>query len=866
MPLIPIDWLGTHVELPADLTPQQLAASLVRVGLEEEAIHPAEVTGPVVVGRVLTRQAKEQSNGKVINYCRVDVGVHNDSPGTGKEPSELPSRGIICGAHNFDAGDYVVVSLPGAVLPGGFEISARKTYGHISDGMICSARELGIGEDHAGIIVLAKADDAAAIAALPEPGSDALPLLGVAGETLEINITPDRGYCFSMRGVAREYHHATGAVFTDPGLAENLPTPLPAATPDGFPVVVEDDAPIRGRHGCDRFVTRVVRGVDPQAQSPKWMRDRLTQAGMRPISLIVDATNYVMLDLGQPLHAYDLDKVVGPLVVRRARDGEHLVTLDDVDRTLDPEDLLITDCSGGHGARVLGLAGTMGGADTEITSATTNVLIEAAHFDAVSVARTARRHKLPSEASKRFEREVDPLVAPVAAQAVVDLLVQYGGGVAGTEVTDYCEITLPEATEFPLSEVERLTGLRVESERIVEILTDIGCGVAAGASQGVVTVTPPSWRPDLVASAHFVEEVARIIGYDNIDSLLPQAPAGRGLTTRQRQRRDIMRALAEQGWVQSLSYPFISTASLDKQGISADDTRRLAIRLKNPLQEEAPYMRTSLLDSLLDTARLNVSRGNPVVAVCEDGVVTHPLGLAQAEQPGVGERPSDAQIAALLEAIPRQPHHIAGVACGPVTEERAGLQAIVWDWRDAIEAVKTAARTIGVELAVSADERAPWHPGRCGKLTLSGDANSDAVIGWAGELAPAVCKAFDLPARSIAFELDADALCAARGSTEVQVEPVFTNPVAKEDIALVVDEGVTAAELEATIRDAAGEYLEDLRLFDVYTGEQVPDGKKSLAFALRLRADHTLSAEETARVRKRVIKQAAKRFNAELRA
>ncbi|AWE42331.1 MULTISPECIES: phenylalanine--tRNA ligase subunit beta [unclassified Actinobaculum] len=866
MPLIPIGWLGAHVELPEDLTPQQLAASLVRVGLEEEAIHPAEVTGPVVVGRVLTRQAKEQSNGKVINYCRVDVGVHNDSPGTGKEPSELPSRGIICGAHNFDAGDYVVVSLPGAVLPGGFKISARKTYGHISDGMICSARELGIGEDHAGIIVLAKADDAAAIAALPEPGSDALPLLGVAGETLEINITPDRGYCFSMRGVAREYHHATGAVFTDPGLAENLPTPLPAANPDGFPVVVEDDAPIHGRPGCDRFVTRVVRGVDPQAQSPKWMRDRLTQAGMRPISLIVDATNYVMLDLGQPLHAYDLDTVVGPLVVRRARDDEHLVTLDDVDRALDPEDLLITDCSGGHGARVLGLAGTMGGADTEIASATTNVLIEAAHFDAVSVARTARRHKLPSEASKRFEREVDPLVAPVAAQAVVDILVQYGGGVAGTEVTDYCEITLPEVIEFPLSEVERLTGLRVDAERIVTILADIGCTVAAGASPGVVTVTPPSWRPDLVAPADYVEEVARIIGYDNIDSLLPQAVVGRGLTTKQRQRRDIMRALAEQGWVQSLSYPFISTASIDKQGISEDDTRRLAIRLKNPLQEEAPYMRTSLLDSLLDTARLNVSRSNPVVAVCEDGVVTHPLDLGQAEQPGVGERPSDAQIATLLEAIPRQPHHIAGVACGPATEEKTGLQAIVWDWRDAIEAVKTAARTIGVELAVSADERAPWHPGRCAKLTLSGDANSDAVIGWAGELAPAACKAFELPTRSIAFELDADALCAGRGSAEVQVERIFTNPVAKEDIALVVDEGVTAAELEATIRAAAGEYLEDVRLFDVYTGEQVPDGKKSLAFALRLRADHTLSAEETARVRKRVIKQAEKRFNAELRA
>lgn len=849
MPLIPIDWLATHVEVAEDLTPEQLAADLVRVGLEEEEIHEAEVRGPVVVGKVLTLEAKEQSNGKVINYCRVDVGEHNDAPGTGKEPSDLPSRGIICGAHNFEAGDYVVVSLPGAVLPGGFAIAARKTYGHTSDGMICSATELGIGGDASGIIVLAKGDDDEASASLPAVGTDARPILGIAGRTLEINITPDRGYCFAMRGVAREYHHSTGAVFTDPALEQGLPEP----NSDGYPVEVRDGAPIHGIAGCDRFVTRVVRGVDPNAESPKWLRDRLTAAGMRPISLAVDATNYVMFDLGQPLHAYDLDKVNGPIIVRRARAGEKLVTLDEVERKLGAEDLLITDTDGD---RVLGLAGTMGGFDTEITKETVNVLVEAAHFDQVSVARMARRHKLPSEAAKRFERGVDPELGPVAAQAVVDLLVQYGGGEAGNEVFDLNNTVAPAAQDFPVAEVERLTGLVVAEDRIREILTDIGCAVEGEGE--VLSVTPPTWRPDLVGPAHFVEEIARLVGYDEIPVELPMARAGGGLTPVQRQRRDVLRTLAEAGWVQVLSYPFVGVDTFDKQGI--DDKRRTAIRLANPLQDEAPYLRTSILDSLLDTARLNVSRGNPAVAVCEASLVGRPDGVVPADPAPVGERPSEETLNGLMGAIPSQPHHIAGVACGAVSEAQAELPAVLWDWRDAIEAVASMGRTVGLDVTVVSAEQAPWHPGRCAQI-LAGTL----PIGYAGELAPAVCKAFELPTRSVAFEIDSDALFGARGTEPAEVAPVLTHPAAKEDLALVVDESVTNADLEAVIRKAGGDLLEDLRLFDVYTGEQVPEGKKSLAYALRLRADHTLSAEETAGLRKKIVKQTKKKLGAELR-
>lgn len=858
MPLIPIDWLASHVEVPEDLTASQLAADLVKVGLEEEEIHAPDVTGPIVVGKVLTLVKEEQKNGKLINYCRVDVGSHNDAPGEGKEPVDFPSRGIICGAHNFVEGDYVVVSLPGAVLPGDFAIAARKTYGHVSDGMICSARELGLGQDHDGIIVLAHSDDDAAAVNLPAVGESVLPYLGLGGETLEINVTPDRGYCFSMRGVAREYAHSTGAKFTDPGLEENLATDLATPNDSGFAVVVRDDAPIHGVPGADRFVTRIVRGVNSAAQSPKWMQDRLTAAGMRPISLAVDATNYVMLDLGQPLHAYDLGKVEAPLVVRRARAGETVTTLDSVERTLDPEDLVIADSCGGEGARVVGLAGTMGGLDTEVSDETTDILIEAAHFDQVSVARMARRHRLPSEASKRFERGVDPTLAPIAAQMVAELLADFGGGTIDEGVCDVNTVPAIAPIEFATDDVRRLTGLNVPEADIVRILEEIGCTVEG---RSTLQVTPAPWRPDLVGPAHFVEEVARLVGYDEIASILPTPRGGAGLTKRQRHQRDMVRALAEQGWTQVLSYPFVSAGTFDKQLIPAEDSRRSAIVLANPLQDEAPYMRTSILDSLLDTAKMNVARSNPAVAIFESSLVTRPDALVPATTPNVGGRPTDEQLAALAAAMPAQPHHIAGVATPLVAQACADMPAVTWDWRDALAAVDTLVCTLGGKVEFANVDYAPLHPGRGAEASVSGH-----VIGYAGELAPKVCQAFDLPARSIAFEVDADVLLTALSDSPMPVTPVSAFPAAKEDIALVVDADLPSSQVESVIREAAGEILEDVRLFDVYTGDQIPEGKKSLAFALRLRGtDHTLTAEEAASVRKRIIKKTGKKFGAELR-
>ncbi|WP_456847238.1 phenylalanine--tRNA ligase subunit beta, partial [Cellulomonas sp. P5_C6] len=648
MPRIPLTWLAEHVELPAGLTAEQLAADLVRVGLEEEAIHPAAVSGPLVVGRVVELTPEPQKNGKTINWCRVDVGPsHNEAGG---DP-----RGIVCGAHNFVVGDKVVVALPGAVLPGPFPIASRKTYGHVSDGMICSARELGLGEDHAGIIVLAT------LGLDPSVGTDARELLGLGDEVLEINVTPDRGYCFSMRGVAREYGLSTGARFTDRG----LPTGDLPPVGGGFAVEIDDAAPVNGVPGADRFVAQIVRGVRANDPSPAWMQRRLQQAGMRPIGLAVDVTNYVMLDLGQPLHAYDLAKLAAPIVVRRAAPGERMRTLDDVDRVLDTEDLLITDSpDGARASRPIGLAAVMGGGDSEVSASTTDLLVEAAHFDPITVARTARRHKLPSEAAKRFERGADPALPPVAVTRAVALLVELGGGVADPRLTDVDQRVPVPAFDLDLDLPARLVGVPYTADEVRETLVSIGCSVS-DAGPGVVRVQAPSWRPDLAVGVDLVEEVARLRGYDEIPSIVPPAQPGAGLTPGQRTRRSVARALAESGLVEVLSYPFVGTDQLDALGLPADDERRRAVRLVNPLSDEQPFMRTNLLVTLLDTARRNVARGAGDVSVFELGLVTRPTPSAPAAPrlPG-GVRPSDAELAAIDAAVPPQPRRVAGVLAG----------------------------------------------------------------------------------------------------------------------------------------------------------------------------------------------------------
>jgi phenylalanyl-tRNA synthetase beta chain len=833
------------VDVPENATGADIAASLVRVGLEEEGLHGGGVTGPLVVGRVLEMTPEPQKNGKTINWCRVDVGEN------GQRLTDGTPQGIVCGAHNFAVGDLVVVVLPGAVLPGNFEISARKTYGHVSAGMICSAMELGIGTDHDGIIVLTEllGDDAKDL----KPGEDAIALLGLADEVVEVTVTPDRGYCFSIRGVAREYSHSTGATFRDPAQL-----PVPAPNDRGYAVRLADEAPLGGRAGCDRYVARVVRGLDMERPSPRWMAKRLTEAGMRPISLAVDVTNYVMLALGQPLHAFDVSTLSGEIVVRRAREAERLTTLDDVDRELDVEDLLITD----GGEVPLAIAGVMGGETSEVTARTTDVLIEAAHFDPTSIARSSRRHRLTTEASKRYERGVDPALADAAAQLAVELLVEHGGGVADDGVTDVDRRSARQPVSFDPTLPSTLVGLAYPREEVIEVLREIGCQVDEPQPDGPLTVQPPSWRPDLVNGPDFVEEVARLRGYDQSPSVLPQAPGGRGLTHGQRVRRIAANTLASIGLVEVLSYPFTSAGVHDQLGLEADDPRRRAVRLANPLSEEAPFLRTSVLSTMLETLRRNVSRGHKDVAICEVGLVTLPEESAgPAPVPAVTARPDDDTLAAIEAAVPPQPRHLAYAMTGE--RERGGWwgQGRLADWSDAVEVVRSLADALAVEVVVSAADRAPWHPGRCARITLS----DGTVVGHAGELHPKVVQAMGLPGRTVAGEIDLDVLTRA-SEPAVAAGSIWTHPVAHSDVALVVAADVTAGDVEAALRSGAGELLESLSLFDVYVGDQVDEGHKSLAYHLVFRApDRTLKTQEVNQLRDRAVAAAAAATGAVLR-
>jgi phenylalanyl-tRNA synthetase beta chain len=818
---VSLSWLREHVELPADLSAQQLDAALVRVGLEVESIVDlrATVDGPLVVGRVLSIEDVAGVK-KPIRYCQVDVG----SP-----------RGIICGATNFAVGDLVVVALPGTVLPSGFEITARRTYGHVSDGMICSARELGLGDDHSGIIVLPP--DVSAV-----PGADARPVVGLDDIVVELAITPDRGYCFSVRGIARELSHSLGVPFHDRGLA-----PAPGATAQpAYPVRVEDPS------GCDRFAGRVVRGFDPAAPSPDWMRRRLAVAGVRSISLAVDISNYVMLDLGQPMHAFDLAALRGELVVRRVRPGERLTTLDGTDRALDPEDLVIADDSG-----VISLAAIMGGASTEVSESTVDLLFEAAHWDPVTVARGARRHRLPSEASKRFERGVDPALPPVALDRAVALLTGYGGGTVDERVLDVNTVALRQAVTIAADLPSRTAGVSYEPDRVVGILTAIGCAVTA--RRGRLSVTPPTWRPDLTDPADLVEEVIRLDGYDRVPSELPKAPAGSGLTATQRRRRSVGRALAEAGYVEVLSYPFVGSSTLDAMGIPADDPRRRSVRLLNPLSEEEPSMRTTLLPPLLTALRRNIGRGQRDLALYEIGLVFGPREVT-GPPPAlrVDRRPSDVDLDAAFARVPDQPYHVAVVLAGEVEPAGWWGEGRPAGWSDAVAAARIVAEAAGAQVTVRAGAQAPWHPGRCAEITVNG-----AVAGYAGELHPAVCAALDLPRRTCAMELTLDAL----PLPEVARAPrISTFPPALIDVALVVPDRTPAGEVQEALVAGAGELLESVRLFDVYTGEQLGAGRKSLAYKLTFRApDRTLTVEEAVAARDAAVAVAAERVGATLR-
>lgn len=826
-----VSWLREFVELPEGVSAQELDGTLTSLGVEvEHAVDQRElVQGELVVGRVLTIEELSEFK-KPIRFVTLDIG--RDAP-----------QEVICGAINFSEGDLVVVILPGGVLPGGFKVGARKTYGRMSHGMICSQRELGLGDDHSGIIVLSSDTPA-------EPGDDARPVIGMDDIGLALEITPDRGYQMSVRGLARELAHGYGVPFKDPGLGPKTE----ATTEPAWPITIEDTA------GCDRFAARMVRGIDPAAPTPGFMKRRLATAGIRTLGLAIDITNYVMLELGQPMHAFDADRISGPLVVRRARAGEELVTLDGVRRKLHPEDMVICDtalpgalASEGAGEPI-SLAAVMGGQTSEVVEGTTNVLFEAAHWDPAMVGRTARRHKLFSEAAKRWERGVDRQLCLVAIERAVSLLVEHGAGTAGAEVSDLNHPPAPVKISMASDLPTRLIGVDYAADRVVKLLTDIGCDVRA--RDGQVEVIAPSWRPDLREGADLVEEVVRLDGFDAVPSVLPNAPAGTGLTPEQRRRRSIGRMLAEQGYVEVLTYPFASRSAMDTLGAPEH-----AVRLANPISEEEPFLRTSLLPGLLAALRRNIGRGHRDVALFEQGLVFLPRREAKAPPAmGVATRPSDEQWKRANASVPEQPWHVAVVLAGEF--ERSGWwgEGRAASWADAVQAAREviAVSVPEADVHVSQVVREPFHPGRCAAFVVNG-----VTVGWAGELHPSVCATLELPKGTSAMELDVDGI----GLPGTTPAPRLSNfPPALIDVALVLPADIPAQAVRDALAEGAGPLLESIRLFDVYSGKGIEAGKRSLAYSFTFRApDRTLKVEEAVAARDAAVAVVSRRFGAVLR-
>lgn len=808
------------------VTSEELDAGFVRVGFETEGYEPLpEIKGPVVIGRV--EKIEELTDfKKPIRYCQVNVGQAN---GTG----EL--QGIICGARNFEEGSLVPVSLPGAVLPGGFEIAARETYGHISNGMICSASELGLTEKSEGIITL---DESYA----QHIGDDALPLLGGADTVFDVNITPDRGYALSMRGLGREIASAFDLKFVDP-VGE-------ASAANGSLI----DIDLREETKAIRFGLRKVTGIAPNADSPFWMQRILMLAGQRPVNLATDVTNYVMFFLGQPMHAFDANKVAGNLVVRNAQAGEKFETLDHVKRELFAEDVVICDDNG-----IQSMAGVMGGTTSEISDETSDVYFESATWDPITVARTSRRHKLSSEASRRFERGVDPAIVEYSLDLACELLVQYGGGHVEEGRTIVGDVPEAPVVSMDVSKPSRYAGVDYSRETITARLEEVGCSVSAYDDGNAVDVTIPSWRTDIAEDVDLIEEILRLEGLEAIPSILPIPTIGStGLTAAQKRRRAIGHGLAYAGYAEVIPSPFVNAEIFNTWELDADDERRNVVSVQNPLEADKSVLSSTLLPNMLDAIARNVARGRTDVSL---------FGLQQVSfkradstpMPDVSKRPSDEEIEQLVNTLPAQPLHVATVGTGNLEFEGPWGEGRAYTYADAIESARQVARSAGVEIEVENADVKPWHPGRCAAIKVGGK-----VVGYAGELHPQILKAMGLPARTCAMELDITAL----PFTENLPEPVLSSfPSLHQDIALVVDEDVPAETVRRTLEEGAGELLESVELFDIFRGEKLGESKKSLAFKMFFRAaERTLTDDEVNTHRLAAAELASERLGAEMRA
>lgn len=795
---ISLRWIREFVDLPVE-EPEQIASVLASIGHEVEGyetVH-APFTG-VVVGRV--ERIEAHPNADRLRFCKVDIG------------GEV--QDIVCGASNFEEGAVVPVSLPGADLAGGFRVGVRTIRGLQSYGMICSEAELGLGDDQEGILVLDGTE---------QIGADFAELLPYPDVVFDLSITSNRGDAMSVLGIARDL-----AAYYD------LPLRMPAAEPaeSGEPsqVQVRIDDP----DGCPRYVGREVRDVRVR-RSPLWMRLRLATAGIRPISNVVDITNYVLLELGQPLHGFDLDRIADEtIVVRRGRPSETLTTLDGVERVIDEADLVIADTTG-----PVAFAGVMGGEASEVGDTTTRVLIEAAHFEPGSVMKTAKRLGLRTEASARFERGVDPNLPEMAARRAALLMARHADATVPPGAKDvYPKPVSPWVVPLSVREPERLLGVVITRDQTVSILTRLGFRVTGEDPMQVII---PTYRLDVTRPADLVEEVARIYGLDRLPERLPHGPGG-GLSVAERRGRLLRDVLTGAGVSEASTSTFIGIESLRALRLLPGSEDGDPIRVRNPLREEEAYLRTSLLPGLLNAVALNVRRSIANPALFEIGRVFLP-------EPS----PMD-------EHIPHQPERFAFVVAGAFGPRRLGQPQPEADIATARALWDLVARTLRLDANLEPASPPGFHPGRAARVVSS----DGEVIGSVGELHPSVGRSYGIDSRLAAGEFDLAPLLETKGWWMFR-EPSPYPPVVF-DLAFELEGSVSAAVVAEIISEAAGPWLEKLRLFDEFQGAPLPDGRKSLAFQVTLRsADGTLSGEDAQEIRTGIVQAVESKIGGVLR-
>ncbi|MFZ9283876.1 MAG: phenylalanine--tRNA ligase subunit beta [Candidatus Nanopelagicales bacterium] len=810
-------WLKEYVDI-SPYSIEQVANAFTHLGFEVEEIIEigSELTGPIVIGKVLEIETLTEYK-KPIRFCRVQVG-----------PKDGEVNEIICGATNFKVGDHVIVALPGAVLPGGFQISARSTYDRISNGMICSLKELGIGDEHAGILVV---ENRYLV------GSNAVSELQLVDTVFDLSILPDRGYAMSVRGLARELAGFFEANYRDPALVKPEFERLDKKIIPGK--ILAQDA-------CSVLYLSTIENFRVEEQTPWEMKRKLILSGMRSISLAVDITNFIMLELGQPLHAFDATKVDSEILVRFANTNESVTTLDGVERNLTDQDLVIADKS-----KALSIAGIMGGAESEISNSTQTIVLEAANFQAAAVSASSRRFSLASEAGRRFERGVDPALPELATIKALNMFHRYGKAtIQGTSITG--DLPSPRQIYFDNKKFETISGLRIDPTEIKAVLERIGCQVSSGEK---VSVNIPSWRPDLHDTNDLAEEILRLVGYDQIPMFLPVPKAGLGLSPEQRRIALIRSYLASNSLMEVLNYPFISHSQA-QQFILISDTE--LVRVANPLSEESPYLRPSLLPGLLLAMQRNLGRGSSDLAIFEMGSIFR--NNKSAKPAKIAFPLGKTQLGTIDSMLPMQEVLLAGIFSGAIDPQNPVSSEVKWDWARVVRLLTKLFDQFQIDFVLNQTQLQGLHPGRSAEVLSGG-----VVVGRIGEVSPRVQRSIGAVDRILVFELDMSVFT-KDAQDSISAKPISTFPVAKEDLSVLVGLKVSGLELVNVVKECGLPELEAAELFDLYQGPPVPADQKSFTLALRFRAlDRTLSSEEIARFKGMILQLLSDRFGATLR-